>query len=239
MRRRSFLLAPLVVAAPSTGADVRYPEVVRGTPLEFPRDHGSHPSFRTEWWYITGWVRDEAGHDFGVQVTFFRTRPGVAEESKSRFAPTQLLFAHAAIADPRVGALRHEQRAARAGFGLAQASEATTDVAIGEWSLRLSGDTYTAIVAAREFSLALAFTAGEPLMRKARAASAARGRSPRRRASTTAGRSSPSRGRSPSRAARWRYTAARGSIMNGRASTWRRKHAAGTGPASTSTTAAR
>jgi predicted secreted hydrolase len=165
MQRRTLLLAPLALAALPLRADVVYPEVVRGAPLDFPRDHGSHPQFRTEWWYITGWLRDEADRDFGVQVTFFRTRPGVAEQSKSGFAPTQLVFAHAAIADPRAGALRHEQRAARAGFGLAQVSAATTDVAIDDWSLRLSGDTYTATVVAREFSFALTFTASGAPMR--------------------------------------------------------------------------
>src|SRR5262245_32215927 len=135
--RRRFLLAPLLAAALPALAQVRYPAVERGVALTFPRDHGSHPSFRTEWWYITGWLRDAQNRDFGVQVTFFRTRPGVAESSTSRFAPTQLLFAHAAIADPTLGRLRHEQRAARAGFELAEAREQSTDVAIGDWSLRL------------------------------------------------------------------------------------------------------
>ncbi len=85
-------------------------------------------------------MRDADGIDLGIQVTFFRSRPGVAEASASRFAPVQLLFAHAAIADPRFGRLRHDQRAARAGFGLAEASEATTDVQIDDWSLRLAGE---------------------------------------------------------------------------------------------------
>jgi predicted secreted hydrolase len=72
------------------------------------------------------------------------------------------LFAHAAIADPATGRLRHEQRAARAGFDLAQASEQTTDVAIGDWSLRLAGDTYAANVVARDFAFALSFAARQP-----------------------------------------------------------------------------
>jgi len=164
MDRRRFLLAPLLAAIVPAQAQVRYPAVERGVALTFPRDHGSHPAFRTEWWYITGWVRDAQGRDFGVQVTFFRTRPGVAERSASRFAPTQLLFAHAAIADPTLGRLRHEQRAARAGFELARASETSTDVAIGDWSLNLAGDTYTARVAAREFAFTLSFAARQPLL---------------------------------------------------------------------------
>ena len=144
MNRRHFFLTPLVLCAPVARGEVVYPSVVAGTPLVFPRDHGSHPAFRTEWWYITGWLRDAEGSDLGIQVTFFRSRPGVAEGSASRFAPTQLLFAHAAIADPRFARLRHDERAARAGWGIAEAIETTTDVRIEDWSLRLAGDVYTA-----------------------------------------------------------------------------------------------
>ena len=159
MTRRAFLCIPFVFAGAGAAAQVRYAEVSPESVPEFPRDHGSHPAFRTEWWYITGWVRDADGNDLGVQVTFFRNRPGVAEGSASRFAPTQLLFAHAAIADPRFARLRHDQRAARAGWGLAEASESTTDVRIDDWSLRLAGDIYTTHVAARDFAFTLAFTA--------------------------------------------------------------------------------
>lgn len=164
MDRRSFFLTPLIFAAQPARSEVTYPSVVPGTPLVFPRDHGSHPSFRTEWWYITGWVRDADGNDLGIQVTFFRTRPGVAEASTSRFAPAQLLFAHAAIADPRFGRLRHDQRAARAGWGLAEAIETTTDVRIDDWSLRLVGDVYTAQVVARDFSFTLTFAAQQGVL---------------------------------------------------------------------------
>jgi len=164
VNRRSFLLVPLALALASerAGAQVRYPVVSPDTVLEFPRDHGSHADFRTEWWYITAWVRDTAGHDLGVQITFFRNRPGVAESGTSRFAPRQLLFAHAAIADPQHGRLQHDQRAARAGLGLAEAAEATTDVHIADWSLRLAADTYRAHIAARDFTLDLTFTAKTP-----------------------------------------------------------------------------
>ena len=56
---------------------------------------------------------------------------------------------------PRRGRLRHDQRAARAGFGLAEAAEATTGVAIGDWSLLLSGDTYRALEASRALGMEL------------------------------------------------------------------------------------
>ena len=143
-------------------ADAAFPAVVPRA-LAFPRDHGSHPDFRTEWWYLTGWVRDEAG-ERGVQITFFRSRPGVADDLRSAFAPKQILFAHAALADPRAGHLLHDQRAARTYPGLAEAAEATTAVELDRWSLMLDGDTYRAHIPAREFTLDLAFDAAAPLL---------------------------------------------------------------------------
>ncbi len=165
MHRRQFLLTPLALAPSGAAAAVVYPRVEAGVPLGFPRDHGSHPAFRTEWWYITGWVTDEAGHEFGVQITFFRSRTAIGEASASRFAPSQLLFAHAALAEPVQGRLRHDQRAARMSWGLAEASIATTDVRVDNWSLALAGDVYAAKIDARDFSLALTFAAnGPPLL---------------------------------------------------------------------------
>ncbi|HEX4884095.1 MAG TPA: lipocalin-like domain-containing protein [Casimicrobiaceae bacterium] len=167
MRRRAFLAAPLALASPvawAAASDGTYPAVVPGAALAFPRDHGSHPAYRTEWWYVTGWVRDGDGRDLGVQVTFFRNRPNVAEHNPSALAPKQLVFAHAAIADPAVGRLRHDERAARAVLGLAGADEATTRTWIDDWSLVLEGSTYRARMAARGFSLDLAFEATQPLL---------------------------------------------------------------------------
>ncbi len=158
MRRRQFLASPIaLIATDALAADGEYPRVVAGRAIRFPRDAGAHPAFRSEWWYITGWVQDATGNSFGVQVTFFRNRPRVAESNPSAFAPRQLLFAHAAIADPRHGKLRHDQRAARAGFGLAGAAEHTTAVWIDDWSLKLVADSYVATIAARDFQFGLRF----------------------------------------------------------------------------------
>ena len=164
MKRRAFLALPIFAAAtPSRGAE-GYPEVLPGRTLRFPRDHGSHPAYRTEWWYVTGWVRTGDGASLGVQVTFFRNRPRVAEDNPSNFAPRQLVFAHAALAEPAQGRLRHDQRASRAMFDLAGADEATTRAWIGDWSLALEGERYVAKIPAREFSLDLAFEATQPIL---------------------------------------------------------------------------
>ncbi len=162
MKRRAFLSTPLALIAPRAFAAVTYPAVTVGTPMAFPRDHGSHPEFRTEWWYVTALLRDSGGADVGVQITFFRNRPGLAEDRQSRFAPRQLLFAHAAVALPERARLVVDERAARAGFGLAEASLRTTDVHIGDWSLVDAGDRYVARIPAREFTFELAFAPTQP-----------------------------------------------------------------------------
>lgn len=157
MKRRRFMATALMLAATRAAGGVAYPAVTGDAPIAFPRDHGSHPDFRTEWWYVTAFLRAAAGGDVGVQVTFFRNRPGVAEDSRSRFAPKQLLFAHAAIALPERGRLLVDQRAAREGFGLAEAAQRTTDVRIGDWSLVRGDRAYTTRILAREFTLELTF----------------------------------------------------------------------------------
>lgn len=155
-------LALVLAAGPlAVQGQGEYPPVLRGVPLQFPRDHGSHPQFRNEWWYITGWLR-AGGRELGMQITFFRNRPRVAEDSPSRFAPRQLLFAHAALSTPDGGRLLVDQRAARAGFGLAEAAEARTDVSIEDWSLKAVEAGYTAEISARDFRYALRFETRQP-----------------------------------------------------------------------------
>jgi predicted secreted hydrolase len=162
VNRRRFIAAVGALALRDACADVAYPDVVLGVALAFPRDEGAHPAFRNEWWYVTGWLRDSQGRDLGFQVTFFRNRPGVAEASTSAFAPRQLLFAHAAIADPAIGRLVVDELAAREGFRLAYADSGHTDVAIGRWSLAQRDETFTAGVHAREFTLELVLVARQP-----------------------------------------------------------------------------
>ena len=154
------LLVGVAVAAP---AAVPYPVVRPGIVLAFPADHGAHPAFRTEWWYVTGWLRTETGKNVGFQVTFFRTRPPIDEGNPSRFAARQVLFAHAALSDPATGRMLHGERAARAGFGLATARTGDADVAIGDWRLRRAPDgRWTTHVATENFALALDFRPTQP-----------------------------------------------------------------------------
>jgi predicted secreted hydrolase len=178
MRRRAFLALPLAALAGRAGAADDPPRVVPERPLVFPRDHGSHPEFRTEWWYVTATVADRGGERYGVQVTFFRNRPRVAEGNASAFAPLQLIFAHAALGDPRQRRLRHDQRAARAGFGLAGADVDQTHAWIGNWSFTREAGRYVARIASRDFAFDLAFTPTQAVLLNGRAGYSQKGRLP-------------------------------------------------------------
>lgn len=159
---RRVCIVLLLIALPAGAGD--YAEVIEDKRLEFPRDHGSHPDFRTEWWYVTGWLKAGDGREVGFQVTFFRVRPRPADANPSRFAARQILFAHAALADPGTGHLLHDERVARAGFGLAEAKEGTTDVWIDDWSLSKQGENYGARIRTGEFSLDLTLEPTQPVL---------------------------------------------------------------------------
>ena len=162
MRRREFLkLLPFSFYAENILAQpVTYPVVVPGKKFVFPRDHGAHPEYRTEWWYITGWLDGP----MGFQITFFRARSQEQSANPSAFNPRQVLFAHAALSDPARGRLLHDERAARAGFSLAEAELDRTGVWIDDWRLELEGRRYQARIAAREFELDFTFFAGEVVL---------------------------------------------------------------------------
>jgi predicted secreted hydrolase len=157
MRRRSLLIAgPALGLAGVAGA-------LPPASLQFPRDHGSHPAFRTEWWYITGYARS-GDREFGFQVTFFRSRVEGTQGMTSRFAARHVVFAHAAITDVKGGKLWHDQRIAREGFDIALAAQGDTRVRLRDWSLRHEGDTYLARIPGTDFSLDLRCTRTQPLL---------------------------------------------------------------------------
>ena len=165
VRRRAFLAWPLLLAvAPARGAGGAARRWRRGARCRSRATTAAIPSIGPSGGTSPAGCATTTGADLGIQVTFFRNRPNVAEDNPSAFAPRQLVFAHAAIADPARGRLRHDQRAARAVFDLAGAATETTRAWIGDWSLALDGETYRAKIVARDFALDLAFRATQPLL---------------------------------------------------------------------------
>ncbi len=157
--RALILLAAFLLAAAAPANAPTYAPVLPTTPVTLPRDHGAHPDFRTEWWYITGWLQSPGQPDRGFQITFFRTRPPVNQANPSKFAPKQIIFAHAALSDPANKRLLHDQRIARQGFGLAEASPRDTVLVLDDWTLtRTASGQFVAKIPAKDFTLALTLT---------------------------------------------------------------------------------
>jgi predicted secreted hydrolase len=157
-----FASASFAKAASSAKATEGMPEAKEAARLSFPRDCGAHLAYRTEWWYLTGLLDPPAGSReprLGVQLTFFRIHPPIDPDNPSRFAAHQLVLAHAAIADPRRGALLHEERIARAGFGIASVSEVDTEVEVDHWRLAREAATGVYRGQARGAQFALELTA--------------------------------------------------------------------------------
>ena len=161
--RRALLLASMGAAFDTRALPAKV--------LTFPRDYGSHPDFRTEWWYVTGHAKTTQ-REFGFQVTFFRSRVDGTQGMTSKFAAKQLIFAHAAVTDVQGRKLLHDQRIAREGFEVAMADATDTHVRLGDWSLKREGkgegrgeaSGYRAQVAGNDFKLALALTPSQPLL---------------------------------------------------------------------------
>ena len=100
-----------------------------GRVFNFPRDHGAHPEFKIEWWYVTGHLfTADRGRRFGYEATFFRS---AAPDKTSQFH-----LAHMALTDVATGTFYHQDRLNRDGWD-AGAATATLAVHNGPWSLRL------------------------------------------------------------------------------------------------------
>jgi predicted secreted hydrolase len=130
--------------------------------LVFPRDHGGHSDYRTEWWYVTGWLQSD-GNWMGFQITFFRSRTAHPRANPSELSPTQLLVAHVALADPQVGRLMHDQLAFRVGGDVAQYSALDTRLRLKQWRFeRQTGavESYVCEAQTPEFGLSLSFLPG-------------------------------------------------------------------------------
>jgi predicted secreted hydrolase len=160
-----WLFGQLLSANSSHAAAPVFDTVRADQPLIFPADFGAHPSFRTEWWYVTGWLSTPDKKPLGFQITFFRSATEHDRANPSAFAPSQLIIAHVALSDPAVGKLLHDQRSARQGFGLVYAKSGETDVKLDNWRFQRAADGhYDASIAARDFTLQLKLQPTQPIM---------------------------------------------------------------------------
>ena len=121
-----------------------------GYTFEFPRDHGSHDEYRTEWWYYTGHLQTDSGRKFGFEVTFFRvgvTPPGAPQQTK--WDLRNLALAHFAITDVDGKKFRYYEKLNRSSPFTAAAAAGRLDVFNEGWSARTAADGSWRLVASQ------------------------------------------------------------------------------------------
>ena len=115
----------------------RFCKALPGFQFEFPRDHFSHPCFRTEWWYFTGNLSDRNGRRFGFELTFFREGVENPYANPSRWRVDDLYLAHFAISDIAAERFSYTDRLHRAGIEMAGADPSKGRIWNGDWSATL------------------------------------------------------------------------------------------------------
>lgn len=162
---------PIAVAVSSAlGGDdnAGYQRAYQPRPFVFPSDHGSHPEFRNEWWYVTGNLADAAGRPFGYQLTIFRIAlSSAAPPVDSPWRANQVYMGHFALTD--VAGNRHHgfERFSRGALGLAGARAAPFRVWLEDWALTgAETDVFPLRIRAQEGDIAIDLTldAGKPVV---------------------------------------------------------------------------
>ena len=145
-----------------------YAQVKPGRVFSFPADHGAHPEFRIEWWYVTANLKDRSGTPFGAQWTLFRQALASGAQQEG-WANQQIWMAHAAVT--RSDTHRFNQTYARGGIGQAGVTAEPFAAWIDSWSMR-GADAFTVDAisplalnaSAKDFSYDLQLEADHPLV---------------------------------------------------------------------------
>lgn len=163
-----WLLCACQPSPPAAEPALSLGDVLAGTPdgafaraerpraFDFPADHGPHPGYRSEWWYLTGNLETTEGRRFGYQWTLFRFGLSPAPpQRRSRWASNQIYMAHFTITDAKGERFAAFERLERGALSLAGADgnplrfwidgwqlHAT---ASGSWMLRAQGDAESAV----------------------------------------------------------------------------------------------
>lgn len=123
------------------GADtVGFARAIEPRSFVFPDDHGPHPEYRNEWWYVTGNLDADDGRHFGFQLTIFRTSlTPTAPSLASDWATNQAFMGHFTLTDVDGGRFHAFERFGRGALGLAGAEVSPLRVWIDGWSMEGTG----------------------------------------------------------------------------------------------------
>ena len=156
--------------------------------LIFPKDHGPHPGYRTEWWYYTGNLQSDAGAPYGFQLTFFRRQispPGAQNKwpkPHSAWRTQQIYLGHAAISDISKKRYLPSERIAREALGIAGVSQKASEanIFIKNWSVKIGTDSHILKAAADDFSYELTLRPLKPPVLHGSAGYSRKGSTPER-----------------------------------------------------------
>ena len=142
-----YLLFSVSFFCPVAGAE-EWSRALAPWSWQFPRDHGAHPEFKTEWWYLTGNLQDTSGNPYGYQVTFFRhgLQP-VATQTGSAWAVRDIYFAHLAVTDGKNERFYFAEKLSRGALGEVEFATNDCSVRIQDWTLRRTKDSTFAMKA--------------------------------------------------------------------------------------------
>ena len=156
--------------------------------LEFPKDHGPHPGYRTEWWYYTGNLQAASGDLYGFQLTFFRFQISPPQERQkwpqppSAWRTQQVYLAHSAVS--HISKKKHLQMelVSREALNMAGANQAggTTTIFLKNWSARIGPDRHQLNVNSDGFSYELSLTPEKPAVLHGNAGYSLKGSTPER-----------------------------------------------------------
>ena len=119
-----------------SGADTGFPKATESRTFRFPADHGPHPEYRNEWWYVTGNLDSGSGRRFGYELTFFRfALTPVAPRPDSDWRTNQVYIAHLALTDADRERFFVAERFSRGAAGLAGARQEPFEVWIDDWEI--------------------------------------------------------------------------------------------------------
>lgn len=121
-------------------ADSGYARVTGSRPFDFPRDHASHPEYRSEWWYFTGNLESEDGDRYGFELTFFRfALAPAALQRRSEWGTNQAWMAHLSLTDEEQNRFVTAERFSREALGLAGSTLGPFALRIEDWSAESGG----------------------------------------------------------------------------------------------------
>lgn len=184
------LLAPAawVISFAIAGDPTGYLSVTGPCNLEFPKDHGAHPGYRTEWWYYTGNLQAPSGEKYGFQLTVFRSQIRPSDDRQkwpqpaSAWRTLQIYLAHSAISDLTAKKHLQAERVSREALNLAGTQQFgdTTTVFLANWSVDIGLNRHVLKVKSKDFSYELTLTPQKPPVLHGNAGYSRKGSTPER-----------------------------------------------------------